>query len=140
MYLLFEATAIMRDGVIELRNGHNHEPDVRQSQRLNAKMEAEREIFTCEHCGRAFEWERSLARHVEKRHTKQERTLVSEHAHLMRIVNPAYVARKRKAWTRHRNYREQRDLRIRCGKTTFNVHGVFMSQVRSPPTPTLLFF
>ena len=90
---------------------------------------AEREIFPCEHCGRAFERERSLARHVEKRHTKRERTLVSERAHLMRIVNPAYVARKREAWTRHRNYREQRDLRIRCGKTTFNVHGVFMSQV-----------
>ena len=28
----------MRDGVIELRNGHNHEPDLRQSQRLNTKM------------------------------------------------------------------------------------------------------
>ena len=90
---------------------------------------AEREIFPCEHCGRAFERERSLARHVEKRHAKQERRLVSQRAHLMRIVNPAYVARKREAWTRHRNYREQRDLRIRCGKTTFNVHGVFMSQV-----------
>ena len=30
----------MRDGVIELRNGHNHEPDLRQSQRLNTKMAA----------------------------------------------------------------------------------------------------
>ena len=92
--------------------------------------EGEREILPCEHCGRVFERERALARHVEKRHAKREGRLVSEHAHLVRIVNPAYVARKRNAWTRHRNYREQRDLRIRCGKTTFDVHGVFMSQVR----------
>ena len=101
--------------------------------------EDDREIFPCEHCSRVFERERALARHVEKRHAKREGRLVSEHARLVRIVNPAYVARKRRAWTRHGNYREQRDLRIRCGKTTFNVHGVFMSQVRSPLSPTLMF-
>ena len=101
--------------------------------------EGDREAFPCEHCGRVFERERGLARHVEKRHAKREGRLVSEHARLVRIVNPAYVARKRRAWTRHGNYREQRDLRIRCGKTTFDVHGVFMSQVRPLPNATLVF-
>ena len=35
---LSTATAIVKDDLIEVRNPHNHEPDVRQSQRLNARM------------------------------------------------------------------------------------------------------
>ena len=98
------------------------------------------EIFACESCGRVFENKKSLTRHVETRHVKnpnprwrneREKKPISDHARLMRIVNPDYMVQKRKAWTEHKSYREERDLRIRCGKTTFHVHGVFMSQVRS---------
>ena len=35
---LSTATAIIKEGHIEIRNAHNHEPDERQSQRLNARM------------------------------------------------------------------------------------------------------
>ena len=97
------------------------------------------DIFACESCGRVFENKKSLTRHVETRHVnktnprskgEREKKLISDHARLMRIVNPDYMAQKRKAWTEHKSYRGERDLRIRCGKATFHVHGVFMSQVR----------
>ena len=98
----------------------------------NHSEEEDGEVFACEHCGRVCETKESLTHHVEKRHAKKshrERKRISEHARLLRVVNPAYMVQKRKAWTEHESYRDERDLVIRCGEVTFRVHGVFMSQV-----------
>ena len=95
------------------------------------------EIFACEYCGRVFENGKAIVDHVATRHAKKsgtksdrEKKLISDHARLMRIVNPEYMVQKRKAWTEHKAYCDERDLSVRCGKYTFLVHGVFMSQVR----------
>ena len=74
---------MLKDGVIELRRNHNHEPDERLSQRLNTSLEEKiredalfemddtmtgKDPSACSLCGKTYLHKESLARHFRRDH------------------------------------------------------------------------